>query len=391
MSEGIQIYETECQTLQRLLRDAGFHHKCDGQAVPSLQQWIVLVGYTLAVMAVCRIGLTWYMKSKKLSRLEADEVERNRCRLKRQQFVARFTKTHIPPAGVTTKAKVTRNDAVKQNAKPKKVVRLPEPERFLPRVTSSSLPKDEAFVDSFCRPVAKDSDSVIVVNKSQNDPSSNGVHGAVRLMRFRVLCHALSASRIDASGNIIESSNDALVHQDGLTRHFHIPYLPNADHSAFLLKRLAREFKPIIQKRKYNVLMVAELCCCSDGGRAARGEQRNTKRIKVQTTSGSEDQCGGYNRTHRIHPGTVHSIFLRLRDRTNHYKFYPYHQVVKTMCHELAHCVHQNHSPAFWKLMKELQQEHKHLISSGAVKQNMNTEEQFGFDIYGAYNSSTRF
>ena len=68
-----------------------------------------------------------------------------------------------------------------------------------------------------------------------------------------------------------------------------------------------------------------------------------------------------------------------------------YQQVATTMCHELAHCIHQNHGPAFWKLMKELQQEHQQWTQSGAATRNTSAEEQFGFDIYGAATSRTKF
>lgn len=135
------------------------------------------------------------------------------------------------------------------------------------------------------------------------------------------------------------------------------------------------------------------MCCCTDAAKAARGEERNTKRIKVHTSSGSEDQCGGYNRTIPLGKNgrTVHQMYIRLRDRMNHYKFKDYTAIARTMAHELAHCVHQNHSPAFYHLMKEIQKEHEELCLSGVVSKDESAEEQFGFDIYGASTSRTRF
>ena len=134
------------------------------------------------------------------------------------------------------------------------------------------------------------------------------------------------------------------------------------------------------------------MCCCTDATKAARGEERNTKRIKTHTASGSEDQCGGYNRTIPLGRGrTFHQIYIRLRDRMNHYKFKDYTNLAKTMAHELAHCVHQNHGPGFHELMREIQQEHQELYLSGVYNRNESAEEQFGFDIYGSSTSRTRF
>mmetsp|Transcript_15525 Transcript_15525/g.17775 ORF Transcript_15525/g.17775 Transcript_15525/m.17775 type:complete len:85 (-) Transcript_15525:11-265(-) len=34
------------------------------------------------------------------------------------------------------------------------------------------------------------------------------------------------------------------------------------------------------------------------------------------------------------------------------------------MCHELAHCIHRHHEKSFFKLMREIQQEHTQLVRS---------------------------
>jgi hypothetical protein len=138
-----------------------------------------------------------------------------------------------------------------------------------------------------------------------------------------------------------------------------------------------------MKQRGYLVFSVSEMCCCSDGLKAWGGEDRNPNRIKVVTANGNEDQCGGYNRTVGLRDGkTTHLIHIRLRDRLNHYKFHSYDKLATPMAHELAHCVHQNHSAAFYKLMDDIKKQHAELLSSGTLYQGADAEEQFGFNIY---------
>lgn len=83
---------------------------------------------------------------------------------------------------------------------------------------------------------------------------------------------------------------DALVTQARNTSYFHIPLLPRSEHASFMLKRLSKEFEHIIQKRGYNVVLVSEMCCCSDGTMVAMGENPNrATKIKAQIKGASED------------------------------------------------------------------------------------------------------
>jgi hypothetical protein len=114
---------------------------------------------------------------------------------------------------------------------------------------------------------------------------------------------------------------------------------------------------------------------------------------KDQKISGHEQkECGGYNRTRYILRGgrratTIHSIHLRMRNLRKHSLLMSYRSLVQTMAHELAHCVHQDHSPAFWKLMREIQAEHAEFVRTGKLGE----EESNGstFNIYGSCTSTT--
>ena len=301
-----------------------------------------------------------------------------------------------------------------KHTKKKLKIKLPEPERFAPRVV---VPPPVML----CQPVAPSpaptstaAATTTTVYKKDKESEVDGTDTFEKGRRLHQLVNALAKSRRPAPGAAASRNNnaktasgtvtkatkaqdEATVTKNGMTRFLHVPHLPNSEHTSFLLKRLAKEFAPIIQRRNYSVLWVSEMCCCSDGvkvGQQQGDEHQSVKRIKVQTASGSEDLCGGYNRTWRLGKDqnqTMHSIHIRLRDRINHYKFKNYHQISTTMAHELAHCVHQNHSPAFYKLMEEIKQEHQALVLSGDVHQNETAEQQFGFDIYRSSSVTSRF
>lgn len=155
----------------------------------------------------------------------------------------------------------------------------------------------------------------------------------------------------------------------------HIPNLPDADHAAALLRRIQSEFQLIVEKRKYILTSITEMCCCEDGldhitnqnfrnrnstGGAKRG--RKTRRMPNNVL--------GYNLTQGSRGGTsVHRIHLRLRHPTKH-TFFPYEDIAGTMCHELAHCERGPHDAKFYKLMEEIMEQHAVYMVKGLVVDN---------------------
>lgn len=126
------------------------------------------------------------------------------------------------------------------------------------------------------------------------------------------------------------------------------------------------------------------MCCCTDGARAARGEVARTQKMKAST-----GDCLGYNfsRPSQVGHPKFHDIFVRLRKDPNHYDFENFHEITNTMAHELAHCVYKEHSPAFWKLVRDIEAEHKMVCVVGEVNEGLSVEEQYGFNIYGSSTS----
>jgi hypothetical protein len=144
----------------------------------------------------------------------------------------------------------------------------------------------------------------------------------------------------------------------------HIPNLPMANVCESTLQRILREFDPIIQKRGYKVLSISELCCCGDGlDHAAAAQPPRRGRRKKAVLRKQSNNVWGYNQTRflRGRGNTSHTIHLRLRNPTTpnkHTRLLDWQDVAGTMAHELSHCVHQNHSKAFYALMEELLEEH---------------------------------
>jgi hypothetical protein len=144
----------------------------------------------------------------------------------------------------------------------------------------------------------------------------------------------------------------------------HIPNLPMANVCESTLQRILREFDPIIQKRGYKVLSISELCCCGDGldHAAAAAQPPRRGRKKKAALRKQPNNVWGYNQTRflRGRGTTSHTIHLRLRNPTlpKHTRLLDWQDVAGTMAHELSHCVHQNHSKAFYALMEELLDEH---------------------------------
>ena len=124
------------------------------------------------------------------------------------------------------------------------------------------------------------------------------------------------------------------------------------------LERIWKEFEPIIRRRGYNIRSISELCCCGDGL-----DSQRPRPLKKQS-----DNVWGYNQTTFVRrrgggghqqQTTSHTIHLRLRQPCHHTtQLLPWEDVAGTMAHELSHCVHQNHSKAFYQLMEEILEEH---------------------------------
>jgi hypothetical protein len=176
------------------------------------------------------------------------------------------------------------------------------------------------------------------------------------------------------------------VFHDGATAFCHLAHLPQVPKVAEMMKKLAKEFLPIIRQRGYNIRTISEMCCCAD---AADYELGGTKRKmhtgdKMEDGSG-QDECLGYNRTVSSARGgrKEHTIHVRFRQQPDHNRLLSYSEVVHTLCHEIAHCGQQNHSPAFWKLNDEIVQESWDRKDGRSTKQYY-PQQPAAFDIYGS-------
>jgi len=131
----------------------------------------------------------------------------------------------------------------------------------------------------------------------------------------------------------------------------HIPHLPQSDVASNLLKKLEKEFLPIVQRRGYLITSLSELCCCVDSQ-----HYRNSTKTNAKSNKKISNNILGYNQTVFTNPKT-HSIHIRLRYPNSH-TFYEYYELVGTMCHELAHCEHMKHDDMFYKLMDDIQDQY---------------------------------
>ena len=142
---------------------------------------------------------------------------------------------------------------------------------------------------------------------------------------------------------------------------YHIPNMLSHQLCKEILERILKEFKPIIQRRGYNVISISEFCCCGDG----LDHVSETKMRK------QPDNVLGYNMIQTYNGHKSHAIHLRLRKPRNHNQLIPWEEVAGTMAHELSHCVYQNHGKGFYKLMEEILDEHASILVNGG-----------GFNIY---------
>jgi len=140
-----------------------------------------------------------------------------------------------------------------------------------------------------------------------------------------------------------------------------LPDLPDSDRARDILERLRREFLPIAKARGYEVTSLSEMCCCGDAGRRNHGRGRGGRLMS--------NSVWGYNQSHGRGGTKSCRISVRLRQPTlaRHGTLLPYEHAAGTMAHELAHCVHGDHSAAFYRLMDEIADQHADYVARGLV------------------------
>lgn len=168
-------------------------------------------------------------------------------------------------------------------------------------------------------------------------------------------------------------ANKALVHTDGETEFWIMPELPFYEEAGRMLARIAREFQPIIRRRGYRIQSVSEFYHENGRGTAGDGLDYSLGGSTRVLHSGDRiqghetDTALGYNHLLRPASNTTgpfrveadHTIHLRFREAHYQESFRPYADMVSTMAHELAHCVHRNHSDEFWALTNEILEEYR--------------------------------
>lgn len=110
--------------------------------------------------------------------------------------------------------------------------------------------------------------------------------------------------------------------------------LPCQDEALKILHRIAKQVQPIMRKYKWTVKILSEF------------NQHSLLGLNVG--------------------GGAH-IKLKLRRSNRDWDFYPFHEVLDTMLHELCHNVHGPHHAAFYKLWDQLRLECDELIAKGVT------------------------
>lgn len=106
------------------------------------------------------------------------------------------------------------------------------------------------------------------------------------------------------------------------------------DEATNLLHRIAKQVEPIMRKHNWRVKLLSEFC------------PKNPALL-------------GLNVNHGVH------VKLRLRKPNRDSEFYPFHQILDTMLHELCHNAHGPHNAVFYKLWDDLRKECEELINKG--------------------------
>ena len=223
--------------------------------------------------------------------LSPEEMERSRA----QREQARLARLARLPGGPEKKATRT-------SSKPKVKVQLQPPSKFLPKVdpwatkgvrlgtsTTSSISHDvgpvktekntleqEASVHSpndnnnndevniRLRIQGKDGLKAVIESTSTN--ATDTVDDEESTFLQQALLASLAQNKEnndtpndkDTTDNKDNSEPNLLPAASSTIGFHHIPGLPNEEHAEFLLKRMAKEFVPIIQRRGYRVMAVSE-------------------------------------------------------------------------------------------------------------------------------------
>ncbi|KAF7831299.1 DNA-dependent metalloprotease WSS1 isoform X1 [Senna tora] len=133
-----------------------------------------------------------------------------------------------------------------------------------------------------------------------------------------------------------------------LNKVWEIKALKKADQekAKMMLEKIAKQVQPIMRKHNWRVKVLSEFC------------PKNPSLLGLNVGAG-------------IH------IKLRLRRPNRDLDFFPFHQVLDTMLHELCHNAHGPHNSNFYKLWDELRKECEELMAKGVT----GTAE--GFDLPG--------
>ncbi|KAL8147691.1 hypothetical protein AgCh_005134 [Apium graveolens] len=118
------------------------------------------------------------------------------------------------------------------------------------------------------------------------------------------------------------------------------------DEAQNILNRIAKQVEPIMRKHNWRVKLLSEFC------------PKNPALL-------------GLNVNHGVH------VKLRLRRPNRDSEFYPFHQLLDTMLHELCHNAHGPHNALFYKLWDQLRKECEELINKGSSGSGE------GFDLPG--------
>ena len=167
------------------------------------------------------------------------------------------------------------------------------------------------------------------------------------------------SNSVGSSGSSNEAENDPTNNNSKIIVQ-HIPNLPNDTDAAAMLRKIHYEFNEIIERQKWNVSSITEMCCCGDGKDHTphkRGGGRKTK-IMPNNVLGYNLTASSYTKTHEIH--------LRLRHPRTHVLL-EYESIAGTMCHELAHNVRGPHDALFYKAMNEIEEQYAVWLAKGAV------------------------
>lgn len=118
------------------------------------------------------------------------------------------------------------------------------------------------------------------------------------------------------------------------------------DEAREILEKVAKQVQPVMRKRKWKVKVLSEF------------SPANPSLLGLNIGGGSE-------------------VRLRLRRPNNELDFFPYHQILDTMLHELCHNEYGPHNADFYNLLDEIRKECEDLMAKGITGTGQ------GFDLPG--------